>query len=124
MSTSFKWNKAIAEVKEICAGVGIPMSVETDNNLTGAVDGQINLGDITFETIGNTVNNDFPINIQLSTPKANYIEIIEKMELLTQKFGYNSKALLGGWILSPDDSKIIYNCIITYTGIISGMDSE
>lgn len=112
------WIKKINEIKQICTDLGMPIDIGEDKNPYG-IDGQMELGDITFTADGNLNYMNMDLIIQYSIDKKDWAILLEKLMILSQKLGENRYFLFTGWTKEPDDTKLIYNGTINLKGIMN-----
>ena len=115
---STKWNKSIDEILDLCIKSGLPVEVEKDTKSQG-IDGVFSFGAIPIEPEGNVGSANFEMILRYSTPKKNWRNLLEKMEILTQNLGYSNRFVFLGWTPEDDDSNMVYFGTIFFKSIIS-----
>lgn len=108
---SKSWITQIETIKNICAGVKMPVSVEVDNTPDG-IDGELILGDIPMVKQGDVSDVNFNITLRYSTPISNWAELISRLSILSQPLLDDQKHIFTGWVKEDNDSKLIYNGLI------------
>lgn len=113
------WLKYIQELKTICTSCGLPVEVEIDSNPHG-IDGLIEFGDIPLTREDSCVNEyDFNLLLIYSVPKTQYVKLIEKLMILTEKLTDDTRFIFTGWVKIDDESKLIYNGNIAFRGVVT-----
>ncbi len=110
------WIDNVNEIKSIFAGIGLPMSVEDDSNASGDIDTILKLGSISLERSGDISKTSFSISVTISTHKKNWINLLLKLRMITQKLGKDNHYIFTGFEKTLDDTNLIYIGQIIFKG--------